>query len=229
MQIELRPSSHDGTRLERELAGIDALGLEVPAAPNHLKAIWSGLWPKLLAVGIFLGAWQVVVWTHWKPAYVLPGPVPSFKAFFDSRTLLRSAATDTLERGAIGFALAIVIGCVIGIATAQLARAALGNRLDDHGPPDDAVDRVVPARDRALRPEQLGDPVRRDPRRGAVDRQRPPHRVRQHPADPAARGSRARRDRLVAAAAHRDPGVTAELRGRAQAGVVVRVAQPARR
>jgi NitT/TauT family transport system permease protein len=130
MQIDLRPETK-GTHLERELAGIDALELSVPAAPNHAKAIWSELWPKLLAVAIFLGAWQVVVWTHWKPSYVLPGPVPSFKAFFDSRTLLRRAATDTLERGVVGFALAIVIGTVIGIATAssRVLRSGIGSMI----------------------------------------------------------------------------------------------------
>ena len=38
---------------------------------------------------------------------------------------------------------------------------ALGGRLDDHEPHDDAVDRVVPRRDRAVRHDRGVDPVRR--------------------------------------------------------------------
>ena len=130
MQIDLRPQTEE-THLDRELAGIDALGLAIPGPPNHLRAIWSGLWPKLLAVVIFLGAWQIVVWTHWKPSYVLPGPVPTFRTFFDSRSQLRRAAVDTLSRGAIGFALAIAIGSVVGIATAssRILRSGVGSMI----------------------------------------------------------------------------------------------------
>ena len=46
-----------GGKLDRELAGMDALGLAVPSAPNRAKATWNSAWPKLLAVAIFVGAW----------------------------------------------------------------------------------------------------------------------------------------------------------------------------
>jgi NitT/TauT family transport system permease protein len=117
--------------LNRDLAGIDALGLDVPSGPNRTWETWAATWPKLLAVALFLGAWQVVVWTHWKPSYVLPGPVTTFRTFFDTRTQLRRAATDTLERGAIGFGLAIVIGTVVGLATAssRVLRSGIGSMI----------------------------------------------------------------------------------------------------
>ena len=120
-----------GGKLDRELAGIDALGLAVPAAPNRAKAIWSATWPKLLAVAIFLGAWQVLVWTHWKEEFILPGPVATFRAFVNNRAVLTRAAVDTLERGAIGFGLAIVIGTLIGLATAssRVLRSGIGSMI----------------------------------------------------------------------------------------------------
>ena len=130
MQIDLRPETED-THLDQELAGIDALGIAVPSAPKRGRALWTATWPKLLAVAIFLGAWQVVVWSHWKDSFVLPGPVPTFKSFFDDRSLLWRASVDTLERGAIGFGLAILIGTVIGIATAssKILRSGIGSMI----------------------------------------------------------------------------------------------------
>lgn len=120
-----------GGRLDRELAGIDALGLAVPAAPNRAKAVWSATWPKLLAVAIFVGAWQVVVWTHWKDPYILPGPVATFRAFIDQRDTLLRAALDTLQRGALGFAIATVIGTLIGLAVSRsrILRSGIGSMI----------------------------------------------------------------------------------------------------
>jgi NitT/TauT family transport system permease protein len=120
-----------GGRLDRELAGIDALGLAVPNAPNRAKAIWSATWPKLLAIAIFVGGWQVLVWSHWKEEFILPGPVTTFRAVIDNRDTLARAALDTLQRGAIGFAIAIVIGTVIGLATAssKVLRSGIGSMI----------------------------------------------------------------------------------------------------
>src|SRR5438270_703616 len=42
---------------------------ERPKQPGRLL---SWLWPKLLAVGLVLGIWQVVVWSGWKPDHVQP-------------------------------------------------------------------------------------------------------------------------------------------------------------
>jgi NitT/TauT family transport system permease protein len=119
-------SEHD-----RELAGLDALELAVPTAPSRVAAIWSATWPKLLAVGIFLSAWQIVVWTHWRPSYVLPGPVETFKAFFNDRSVLREATFNTLRRGVLGFMLAVVIGSAIGLAAAssRILRSGIGSMI----------------------------------------------------------------------------------------------------
>ena len=93
--------------------------------------MWSATWPKLMAIGIFLGVWQIVVWTHWKPSYILPGPVATFKAFVDQRSVLRTATFNTLKRGAIGFALAVVIGSAVGLAAAssRVLRSGIGSMI----------------------------------------------------------------------------------------------------
>jgi NitT/TauT family transport system permease protein len=125
------PTAESDGRLDRELAGIDALGLAVPSAPNRAKAIWSSAWPKLLAIGIFVGAWQAVVWSHWKDPYILPGPVATFRSLIDNRATLARAAVDTLQRGALGFAIATVIGSVVGLAVARsrVLRSGVGSMI----------------------------------------------------------------------------------------------------
>ncbi len=43
-------------------------------ATRPARRVWAWSWPKLLAIGLVLGVWQVVVWSGWRPEYVLPGP-----------------------------------------------------------------------------------------------------------------------------------------------------------
>lgn len=94
-------------------------------------AWWRRALPPLLAVLIFLAIWQVVVWSGWKPDYLLPGPVVvlSELASFGSDPEFWQALGRTLSRAVTGFALAIAIGTVIGLAAARwrLLRAAIGS------------------------------------------------------------------------------------------------------
>src|SRR5207253_9708088 len=48
---------------------------EVASPPRSAPAlqVWRNVWPKAAAVGLALAAWQAVVWSGWKPDYVLPG------------------------------------------------------------------------------------------------------------------------------------------------------------
>ncbi len=56
-----------------ELSGLDALeNLDDHESPT--ARIWSSLWPKVAALVLALGIWQLVVWSGWKPSYTLPGP-----------------------------------------------------------------------------------------------------------------------------------------------------------
>jgi NitT/TauT family transport system permease protein len=119
--------------LDVELAGIDALDVPIAPAPSGARRMWSAAWPKLAAVGIFLLLWQTVVWLGLKPDYILPGPVPVFKELWHeirNGTILESAG-NTLQRAAIGFGIALLIGSIVGMAVARsrVLRAAVGSMI----------------------------------------------------------------------------------------------------
>jgi len=118
---------------EEELAGLDALEVKTPRARSRARRIWSSLWPKVAAVGIVLLVWQILVWAHWRPKYVFPGPGAAFRSLWDdvaNGRVLRATGV-TMERAAIGYGIALLIGSAIGIAVARVAvlRAAIGSLI----------------------------------------------------------------------------------------------------
>lgn len=120
-----------GDLLAAELAGLDALELTTPAARKVPGVLWGAAWPKLAALGLALLAWQAVVWSGWRPEYVLPGPGPVFRRL--ARDLgdaeLPLAVAITLRRALLGFGLALLVGAVIGatVARVRLLRTAVGS------------------------------------------------------------------------------------------------------
>lgn len=104
--------------------------LPEPEKDSPLSRIWAWSWPKLLALGLVLGAWQIVVWSGWRPEYVLPGPIPTLQAVWEMMGTDRfwSAIATTLTRAVAGFALALLIGTTIGVLVARVRplRLAVG-------------------------------------------------------------------------------------------------------
>jgi NitT/TauT family transport system permease protein len=117
--------------LEAELAGLDALELYVPPRRSRASRIWSAVWPKLGAIALALLLWQVVVWSGWKPEYVLPGPVDTFQVLFENFGDYLSAAAITLQRAAIGFLVAVFVGTLIGalVVRSKILRSAVGSMI----------------------------------------------------------------------------------------------------
>jgi NitT/TauT family transport system permease protein len=98
----------------------------------HLR-LWSSTWPKLVAVGIAISLWQVVVWSGWKPDYVLPGPLPVFQRLSQdlSHADFYMGAAITLRRALIGYAIAVAIGSMVGILVARISvlRKGIGSAI----------------------------------------------------------------------------------------------------
>lgn len=120
-------------KLDDELRGLDRLDLPIRPGVDRLRSVWSGLWPKLAAVGIVLFLWQLVVLTRWKPEYALPGPLPVLAELAKDLLgpdLLR-AVMITMQRAAIGFGLALAVGTILGLAIvrSRLLRSAIASLI----------------------------------------------------------------------------------------------------
>jgi NitT/TauT family transport system permease protein len=120
-------------KLAEEIAGLDALEAHLENHPSRARQMWSTAWPKLAAVALAVFAWQAVVWSGWKEEYVLPGPDTVLPALFDMLATGKfwTAVSITMRRAVTGYALALVIGSVIGIAVARsrLLRSAVGSLI----------------------------------------------------------------------------------------------------
>jgi len=119
---------------DNEVSGLDALELAPKGDKGTIgKRIWRNTWPKLLAVVIVLFLWQIVVWSGWKPEYVLPGPQTVFSDLKDVITTgdFWDGVRLTLTRALTGFGLAVLIGTVVGAAVSRFAplRAAIGSLI----------------------------------------------------------------------------------------------------
>jgi NitT/TauT family transport system permease protein len=117
--------------LDRELAGLDHLETVLPPRPRRAARVWAAAWPKLLAVALALIVWQLVVWSGWKPEYVLPGPRKVWDSFVENFSTNMDAAWTTLQRGFKGFAFALVIGTIVGalVARNRVLRSAVGSLI----------------------------------------------------------------------------------------------------
>lgn len=95
--------------------------------------VWSWTWPKLFAIAIVLGFWEFLVWTEWRPPFVLPSPATVFSSLGDLATTTRfwDSISTTLQRAAIGYLTALVIGTFIGIAVSRVRtlRLAIGSLI----------------------------------------------------------------------------------------------------
>jgi len=113
------------------------LDLVVPPQPvsNRTAAYawraWNATWPKLLAIAIVIGGWQLVVWMHLKPEYLVPSPFTVLDRLFHEPGKMLTASLVTIRRGLQGFVIAMIIGTVLGIAVARvkILRAAIGSMI----------------------------------------------------------------------------------------------------
>ena len=115
------------------LAGLDRLEtVTVRKHPWSARNMWAAVWPKLLAIALVLGVWELVHLSGWKK-YVLPGPGTVFANLWDQmhHAELWQAIDITMRRAVIGFALSVLIGAVIGALVSRIKplRAATGSLI----------------------------------------------------------------------------------------------------
>jgi NitT/TauT family transport system permease protein len=115
------------------LTGLDSLDL--PTLGRRAwgpRSIWAAVWPKLLAIGLVLGIWEIIHLSGWKK-YVLPGPATVFANLWGQmhHAVLWQAIEVTMKRAVLGFALSVLIGVVVGALVSRIKplRAATGSMI----------------------------------------------------------------------------------------------------
>jgi len=101
--------------------------------PDLGARVWRATWPKVAAVGLALLIWQVVVWSGWRSETVLPSPWTVFDSLGEliADGTVFGAVGVTMRRAAVGYALALVIGLVVGgiVVSSSIARSAVGSMI----------------------------------------------------------------------------------------------------
>jgi NitT/TauT family transport system permease protein len=115
------------------LTGLDSLEtVQAARHPWSARNIWATVWPKLLAIGLVIGVWQIIHLTGWKQ-FVLPGPATVFSNLWQQMQHIQlwQAIDITMRRAVIGFALSVLIGAVIGALVSRIKplRAATGSLI----------------------------------------------------------------------------------------------------
>jgi NitT/TauT family transport system permease protein len=119
---------------DQALHGLDQLELgpvQTSRDPARIaRKAWAAVWPKLLAIALVVGIWELITLTGWKH-FVFKGPWPVAKNLWHDAVHgnLWSVIGATLQTAVIGYALAMLIGTVLGLLVARIPplRAAVGS------------------------------------------------------------------------------------------------------
>src|SRR5688500_1571763 len=115
--------------LTRELAGLDALE-ESEAREGRATRVWRAAWPKLAALALAVGLWQLTVESGWRAEYILPAPATVFAHLAEIVTTgsFWEGVGVTARRAGVGFGLAVLVGGAVGalVATIRPLRVAVG-------------------------------------------------------------------------------------------------------
>lgn len=127
------PQARHGAADTRDLeAGLDALqtGPDAVAPGGGLRRRGRSVAAPVAGLLVVLLVWQAVVALGLRPRYVVPGPADVVGAFGElwTRGDVQAAVATSLERGLVGFAVAVVVGTPLGFVLAQVRwlRAGFG-------------------------------------------------------------------------------------------------------
>ncbi len=125
MSVDLYPRAPEAAAATPGLSNVKNKNL---TGKSGLALAWAWTWPKLVAIGLVIAIWQLLYSTDWKPHYVLPDPATVAQTLWDEVTGQRlwSSAQTTMQRALTGYALALLIGTLIGVGVVQWKVFRLG-------------------------------------------------------------------------------------------------------
>jgi NitT/TauT family transport system permease protein len=132
------PASTDTASQNSAIAGLDSLelgDLTKSREPARIaRKVWSATWPKLLAIGLVLGAWQLFYLSNFHgdtDSGLVNGPGAGLANLWDQaqHVQLWQAIGNTVRTAVIGYLLAMLIGSILGAVVSRIPplRAATGS------------------------------------------------------------------------------------------------------
>ena len=132
------PASTDAASQNSAIAGLDSLelgDLTNSRDPARIaRKVWSATWPKLLAIGLVLGAWQLFYLSNFHgdtDSGLVSGPGAGLANLWDQaqHVQLWQAIGNTVRTAVIGYLLAMLIGSILGAVVSRIPplRAATGS------------------------------------------------------------------------------------------------------
>jgi len=124
---------------DQALHGLDnlelsPLGSQESAASRIARKAWTVTWPKVLAVVLVLVVWQLFYLSNYhgiKADHYATGPVAGLQNLWDqlAHGQLLSAIGTTLQSAVVGYALAVLVGVIVGGVVSRIPplRAAVGS------------------------------------------------------------------------------------------------------
>ena len=114
----------------RTLAGLDRLQTSAAREPGAWRRFAAGVVPPLVFIALLIVVWQLFIVIAQPRPDIVPAPLDVLGAFGDAweSGRLQLAVTTSLERGILGFLIAIVVGTPIGLLLAEVPwiRRAVG-------------------------------------------------------------------------------------------------------
>jgi len=111
-------------------AGLDRLQSDTDAAPSWWRRVTSSVLPPIVFVIVAIVLWQLYVVIAQPRPDIVPGPLEVLGALASAweSGRLQEAVSTSLERGVVGFLIAIVVGTPIGLLLAEVRplRRAVG-------------------------------------------------------------------------------------------------------
>src|SRR5215469_2513822 len=132
MAVDTGPREHGSA-----IAGLDSLELAQGQAGGTsariARKLWSGSWPKLLAIAIVLAAWQLFYASNFRgdtADHLVKSPAFTLGDLWDQALhgSLWGAISVTLETAVVGYAPAVLVGSLVGAVVSRILplRAAVG-------------------------------------------------------------------------------------------------------
>ncbi|HEY9366473.1 MAG TPA: ABC transporter permease [Agromyces sp.] len=122
-----RPANDDLRSLE---AGLDRLQTDPEHAPSAWQRFTTSVLPPILFVVALIVAWQLYVVIAQPRPDIVPGPLDVVAAISQAweSGRLQTAVLTSLERGLVGFLIAVIIGTPLGLLLAEVKplRRAVG-------------------------------------------------------------------------------------------------------